>query len=158
MLKALKVNFYRFSLSWSRILPYGSINYVNSDGVRYYNNLINLLLENNVEPMVTLYHWDLPQPLQDLGGWTNKIIAHYFEDYANLCFRIFGDRVKTWLTINEPSSMCVDNYEGGKSAPYISSPGIGTYLCGRTVLLAHSRAYHLYDKLFKPEQNGIRTQ
>lgn len=104
--------------------------------------------------MVTLYHWDLPQPLQDLGGWTNDRIAIYFEQYANICFSLFGDRVKTWVTINEPKSMCLDTYNDGKNAPGIISPGVGSYLCGRTVLLAHARAYHLYDKVYRPTQNG----
>lgn len=155
MMKNMKVNFYRFSLSWSRILPSGLPNRINSDGIQYYNNLINTLLKNKIQPVVTLYHWDLPQPLQDLGGWTNSVTAMYFEEYANICFSLFGDRVKTWITINEPPSICVSTYDMGSGAPGLLSPGIGTYLCGRTLLLAHARAYHLYDKVYRPNQKGI---
>lgn len=153
-MKNMKVNFYRFSLSWTRILPDGVSNRINPEGVNYYNNLIDGLLENNIEPVVTLYHWDLPRALQDIGGWTNSIIALYFEEYANVCFALFGDRVKTWITINEPPSICVDTYDGNDGAPGILSPGVGDYLCGRTLLLAHARAYHLYDKVYRPHQKG----
>lgn len=158
LLKKIGVDFYRFSLSWSRILPQGSSNYINPNGVKYYNDLINSLLQNNIEPMVTLYHWDLPQPLQDLGGWTNVVIARYFEDFAYVCFTLFGDRVKTWITVNEPPSFCEDTYGSGNGAPGILSPGVGDYLCGRTVLLAHARVYHLYDQVFRKVQKGNRNE
>lgn len=108
--------------------------------------------------MVTLYHWDLPQPLQDLGGWTNAITAKYFEDFAFVCFSLFGDRVKTWITLNEPLSFCEDTYGNGKGAPGILSSGVGDYLCGRTALLAHARAYQLYDKMFKKAQEGKKRK
>lgn len=103
---------------------------------------------------VTLYHWDLPQSLQDLGGWTNPDMAIYFEDFANVSFSLFGDRVKKWITVNEPYSICGDTYGRGNGAPHIKSPGIGDYLCGKSLLLAHARAYHLYDKIYKKSQNG----
>lgn len=148
------MNYYRFSLSWSRILPNGYANDINPDGVRYYNDLINGLLDNNIEPLVTIFHWDLPQPIQDLGGWTTPQTAVYFEDYARVVFDLFGDRVKKWITINEPSSICVSIYEGN-SAPIIFSSGIGTYLCGKTLLLAHASAYRLYDKFYRPKQGGV---
>lgn len=153
LLKYLGVNYYRFSLSWPRLLPTGLTNKINPDGVRYYNDLINELLANNIEPLVTIFHWDLPQPLQEFGGWANPQIADYFQDYAEIVFRLFGDRVKKWITINEPSSICVDIYRGD-SAPIIFSDGIGTYLCGKTLLLAHAKAYRIYDHLFRSKQGG----
>lgn len=104
--------------------------------------------------MVTIYHWDLPQQLQDLGGWTNGLIAKYFEDFAFVCFNLFGDRVKTWITVNEPPSFCEDTYDNGNGAPGVLSSGVGDYLCGRTVLLAHARAYRLYENMFRKTQNG----
>ncbi|GLV37189.1 uncharacterized protein CBL_01981 [Carabus blaptoides fortunei] len=153
-LRWLGVDFYRFSLSWSRLLPSGFSNKINPDGVRYYNDLINELLKYNITPMLTLFHWDLPQPLQEAGGWPNVLLADYFEDYAKIAFDNFGDRVKMWITFNEPQQICQEGYSDGKMAPAYHSDGIADYLCGRTVLLAHAKAYHLYNKQFREKQQG----
>nr|AOY34571.1 beta-glucosidase [Coptotermes formosanus] len=154
LLKDLGAQFYRFSISWSRILPNGRDNKVNLAGIDYYNRLIDELLANGIEPMVTMYHWDLPQPLQDLGGWPNFILSEYFEDYARVLFTNFGDRVKLWLTFNEPLTF-MGGYSSDKDfAPAIKSPGIGDYLAAHTVIYAHSRVYHLYDQLFRTKQRG----
>ncbi|XP_025828888.1 myrosinase 1-like [Agrilus planipennis] len=155
LVKDLGVTYYRFSISWSRLLPTGFSNKINPAGVRYYNNIIDKLLQNDIEPMVTLYHWDLPQPLQDLGGLTNPVIAKYFRDYAIVVYTLFGDRVKKWITFNEPWSICLSTYENGNHAPGIAMPGIGCYLCSKVLLLAHAKAYHAYDKRFRKTQNGI---
>lgn len=151
----MKVDHYRFSLSWARILPNGFSNEINPDGVAYYNNIINALIDNKIEPMVTIFHWDLPQNLQDLGGWANPILADYFEDYARVVFKLFGDRVKRWITINEPASICVGTYEYDDQAPTsVKTPGVGLYLCGKTILVAHAKAYRVYDLEFRKEQGG----
>ncbi|XP_075985447.1 myrosinase 1-like isoform X2 [Anticarsia gemmatalis] len=130
------------------------LHFYSEDGKRYYNDLIDGLLKEGIEPMVTLYHWDLPQTLQDLGGWTNPLIADWFADYARVAYSLFGDRVKLWLTINEPLIMCDYPFNSGLLAPGIFSPDHGTYLCNRHVLLAHAKAYRLYDEEFRDQCNG----
>lgn len=117
------MNFYRFSISWSRILPTGDIAQVNEKGIQYYDRLINKLIEYKIQPMVTLYHYDLPQNLQKFGGLTNSIIISYFEAYANLLFERFGDRVKYWITFNEPSDFCTQGYGSTEGAPAIDWHG-----------------------------------
>ena len=107
-------NTYRFSISWARILPNG-IGEVNQKGIDFYNNVINYCLEKDIEPNVTLFHYDLPLKLAEQGGWLNNNIIDYFNEYAKICFDAFGDRVKIWSTINEPRyySYCtnmVSNY------------------------------------------------
>ena len=94
LLTVSQVNFYRFSLSWSRILPSGRRDSLNQAGLDYYNGLIDALLAAGVTPMITLYHWDLPQDLQDIGGWENEELVQLFEGYADIAFRNFGDRVR----------------------------------------------------------------
>ncbi|KAK7867986.1 hypothetical protein R5R35_014768 [Gryllus longicercus] len=153
LVKALNVDFYRFSIAWSRILPKGDLSVVNQKGLDYYNNLIDEVVANGIEPMVTIYHWDLPQELQKLGGWTNRETALYFRDYAELLFTSFGDRVKWWITFNDPQVIS-SGYSGDKMAPNVEKPGVGDYLCGHTVLLAHSQAFHLYDSTFRATQKG----
>ncbi|XP_021923725.1 lactase-phlorizin hydrolase-like [Zootermopsis nevadensis] len=153
-LKEMGVDFYRFSISWARILPEGRDNKVNQAGIDYYNNLIDELIANGIEPMITMYHWDLPQALQDLGGWANLLLAEYFEDYARVLFTYFGDRVKVWVTINEPLIVMQGYATSRGFAPAINATGIGDYLAAHTTILAHARAYHLYDEVFRSRQGG----
>lgn len=126
IMKEMGWDSYRFSISWSRVLPEGRRTKgpkgeelgVNQLGVDFYNNLINELLANGIEPIITLYHWDLPQALEDeyLGFLSEKVVED-FVDYADLCFREFGDRVKTWTTLNEPYASSVGGYQLGTKAP-----------------------------------------
>lgn len=150
----LGVNYYRFSISWSRLLPTGFANYINPDGQRYYDNLIQHLKRNGIVPMVTLYHWDLPQPLQELGGWTNPILANYFQDYANIVFSLYGEHVPFWITFNEPGEICVTGYGLGINAPNVKLSGTGDYQCGRTLLLAHAAVYHLFKRKYRSKCQG----
>ncbi|PSN50030.1 Myrosinase 1 [Blattella germanica] len=154
ILKELGVHFYRFSISWARILPTGHVNVINQAAIDYYNDLINELVANGIEPLVTMYHWDLPQSLQDLGGWTNRAMADYFEDYARVLFKNFGDRVKRWITMNEPTSIVFGYCLPLGMAPNVLTPGHGQYLAMHTILLSHARAYRLYDREFRETQQG----
>lgn len=154
-LKLTGMQTYRLSFAWPRLFPNGYINNVNLAGYLYYKNLIKELKDNNIEPLVTLYHWDLPQILEEqIGGWLNGSVTDLFAEYARFCFKHFGDDVKWWVTINEPKQVCLGGYNGGL-APGVVSSGIGDYICSKNVLLAHAKAYHIYDKEFRKEQGGI---
>lgn len=157
LLKEMGVDFYRFSISWPRILPSGLSSKINPAGIQYYNNLIDALLANGIQPMITLYHWNLPQYLQDVGGWVNPKIVKYFTEFARIAFENFGDRVKTWFTINEPRIICSFGYGDVKKAPALNASGIGDYQCAYNVLKAHASVYHLYDQKFRPSQKGIKA-
>ncbi|XP_056632045.1 myrosinase 1-like [Diorhabda sublineata] len=154
LLADLNVTHYRFSLSWSRILPNGLINHVNQPGVDYYKNLISELKANNIEPFITLFHWDTPQYIEELGGWPNENIIDWYSDYARLCFQLFGEDVQNWMTFNEPKQTCSRGYGRGDYAPGIKSPGVGEYLCIHNVIKAHATAWHIYDEEFRKHQKG----
>ncbi len=116
LLQQMNMQHFRFSLAWSRVKPNG-IGAVNAKGVDYYNRLIDHCLANGVTPWVTLYHWDLPQVLEDKGGWTNRDIVNWFGEYADFATRAFGDRVKQWMVLNEPMSFVGLGYQMGLHAP-----------------------------------------
>ncbi|XP_049837156.1 myrosinase 1-like [Schistocerca gregaria] len=153
MLQDLGVDFYRFSFAWSRILPEGHTDQINQDGISYYNKLIDGLIEAGIQPVATMYHWDLPSPLQDLGGWPNNFTADFFVQYARVLFENFGDRVKWWITFNEPKEV-TRGYGENDKAPRINTHGVGEYLSAHTILLAHARTYHMYDEEFRATQQG----
>nr|AHZ59655.1 glycoside hydrolase family 1 [Phyllotreta striolata] len=153
-LQYLGVNHYRFSISWSRLLPDGLAHRVNQAGVEYYRNLIAELRKNHIEPFVTLFHWDLPQTLQDLGGFPNPEFVRWYSEYARLCFQLFGADVKYWMTFNEPKQTCTRGYGVGDYAPAIQSPGEAEYLCVKNLLLAHATAWNIYQKDFKAKYEG----
>ncbi|XP_057327908.1 myrosinase 1-like [Microplitis mediator] len=153
LVKQLGANSYRISLSWPRILPTGFDNYVNEDGIRFYNDLIDEMLKKNITPFITIYHWDLPATLEDLGGWTNPLIVDWFVDYARVVFNAFGTKVKFWATFNEPMFNCYHAYNG-VWAPRKNQSGVGDYLCVHHTLLAHAKTYQLYNENFRETQKG----
>jgi beta-glucosidase len=116
LMASLGVRAYRFSLAWPRIQPDGR-GPLNEPGFAYYDRLIDALLERGIEPCPTLYHWDLPQPLEDEGGWLARATVERFGEFAAHCFRRFGDRVRTWFTINEPWVAATLGYRLGIHAP-----------------------------------------
>lgn len=126
---------------------------MNLAGIQYYKNLIQELRANNIEPLVTMFHWDTPQPVQDIGGWPNPYIVELFTEYARICFENFGDSVKYWLTFNEPKQICDLGYGAAALAPVIKSPQ-AEYLCTHHVLLSHARVWHLYNEYFRKQQKG----
>lgn len=155
LLKELGVDFYRFSLSWPRILPNGLSNRVNQNGIDYYNKLINGLIDNNIQPLVTLYHSDLPLYLQKIGGWANPQMITYFTNYAEVVFKNFGDRVAYWSTFNEPNSICRLGYGSVENAPMLRSNGIAEYQCAHVVIKSHANVYHLFDNKYRANLNGM---
>jgi beta-glucosidase len=116
LMAELGLNSYRFSIAWSRILPAGR-GRTNPAGVAFYDRLVDALLSHGIEPMVTLYHWDLPAALDDQGGWLNPDIAGWFAEYSRVMFRALGDRVKHWSTLNEPWVVTDGGYLHGVLAP-----------------------------------------
>ncbi|XP_063805268.1 lactase/phlorizin hydrolase-like [Pseudophryne corroboree] len=154
LLKASQSNIYHFSISWSRIFPTGQRSTASSAGVRYYNTLINRLMEENITPMVTLYHWDLPQALQEIGGWQNESITDAFAEYADFCFSRFGDRVKHWITFHEPWVVSYAGYGTGEHAPGIKDPGDASFKVSHNIVKAHAKAWHVYHEQYRPLQHG----
>ena len=132
LMRAMNLNSYRFSISWPRVQPAGS-GVANSKGVDYYSRLIDALLEARIRPFVTLYHWDLPQALEDAGGWTNRDTASRFADYVDLMARALGDRVTDWILFNEPSAFVDLGYLEGTHAP------------GRNSIVDFLRASHIVN-------------
>ncbi|KAF5274883.1 hypothetical protein FQA39_LY07065 [Lamprigera yunnana] len=150
LLKNLNVQFYRFSLSWSRILPNGYANYINPDGIDYYNELLDELVKHDIIPMITLFHWDLPITLQDLGGWTNSLLVDIFTDYANVAFTHFANRVPYWITFNSDCR----GYDSVDIPPGINQSGLAEYMCVHVIIKAHAQTYRLYETKFKQHYKG----
>lgn len=116
IIKQLNFDAFRFSLAWSRILPNG-VGEKNQKGIDFYNRVIDHCLEKGIQPWVTLYHWDIPQILEDRGGWTNWDVISWFNEYVDVCTRTYGDRVKNWMVLNEPLAFTALGYLLGIHAP-----------------------------------------
>ncbi|GMQ00632.1 hypothetical protein CsSME_00047635 [Camellia sinensis var. sinensis] len=167
IIRKMGLDAFRFSISWSRVLPSGKLSGgVNKEGIKFYSNLIDELLVNGLKPFVTLFHWDLPQALEDeYGGFLSSQIVSDFCDYAELCFWEFGDRVKHWITLNEPVTFSQNGYVTGIHAPGRGSssslepmngdPATEPYLVSHNLLLAHAVAVQLYRQKFQECQKGV---
>jgi beta-glucosidase len=138
LMKELGLKAYRFSTAWPRILPNGA-GPVNAPGLDFYDRLVDALLAGGIAPFVTLYHWDLPQALQDRGGWTNRDTAHHFAEYARLVGERLGDRVTHWITHNEPFVAAVAGHFTGEHAPGQQDPA-ATFGAAHHLLLSHGLA------------------
>jgi beta-glucosidase len=139
LLAGLGVNAYRFSLAWPRIFPDGD-GRLERRGLDHYDRLIDRLLELGITPLVTLYHWDLPQTLEDHGGWLARDTVERFADFARTCFDAYGDRVEWWLTVNEPWIIGLLGYLHGLHAPGGKDDVRGEVTAFHHTLLAHGRA------------------
>ncbi|KAL9226160.1 hypothetical protein vseg_002004 [Gypsophila vaccaria] len=165
LMKDMGMDSYRFSISWTRIFPNGN-GQINQAGVDYYNNLINALLANGIEPYVTIFHWDTPQALEEqYNSWLSPQIINDFGAYAETLFEKFGDRVKHWITINEGHTYALNGYDMGIAAPGRCSLllhwfcGAGNsatepYIVTHNMLLSHATAAHIYREKYQTKQGG----
>lgn len=166
LLKSLGMDALRLSISWPRILPRGKLSGgVNQAGIDFYNNFFDELKANGITPLVTLFHWDTPQALEEeYGGFLSPRIVDDFRDFTNLCFENFGDRVKDWMTFNEPFSFANTGYDGGFVGSFAPgrctncTPGGNSatepYIVAHNLLLAHAEAVKLYREKYQPKQKG----
>ncbi|MED6234924.1 hypothetical protein ATANTOWER_008341 [Ataeniobius toweri] len=152
----LAVRSYSFSLSWPRLFPDGNATgEPNAAAVDHYSRLIEKLLEKKIEPIVTLYHWDLPQVFQDqYGGWKNDTLVEHFEQYAAFCFHTFGSRVKYWLTMHNPYLVAVQGYGKGMHAPGEIGGLYSSLTVAHNLIRAHAKAWQTYNTHFRPTQKG----
>ncbi len=153
LIKELGLQAYRFSIAWPRILPQGR-GQVNQAGLDFYSRLVDDLLEAGVQPFVTLYHWDLPQGLQDEGGWPARGTAEAFVEYADAVSRRLGDRVKHWITQNEPAVVALQGYLTGEHAPGIQELN-QALAASHHVLLSHGWAVPVLRRNSPGAQVGI---
>jgi beta-glucosidase len=117
IMKRLNMKSYRFSTSWARVLPEGT-GQINQKGLDYYSRLVDALLEAGIRPFCTIYHWDLPQALEDRGGWPNRDLASYYADFAAILAKYLGDRVTVWAPFNMPTEFTLDGYGTGGAPPF----------------------------------------
>ncbi|KAJ9174425.1 hypothetical protein P3X46_013069 [Hevea brasiliensis] len=165
--KNMGFNAFRFSISWPRVIPTGRIHYgVNEEGIEFYNRVINETIKQGLQPFVTIFHWDTPQALEDkYGGFLSKRIVKDYRKYANLLFKRFGDRVKYWMTFNEPWALSGFAYDSGVFAPGRCSSWVNSqcrggdsstepYIVAHNLLLAHATTVKLYRKKYETTQKG----
>ncbi|KAI4375473.1 hypothetical protein MLD38_013339 [Melastoma candidum] len=164
LMKELNFDAYRFSISWSRIFPHGT-GEVNQKGVAYYNRLIDYLIAKGITPYANLYHYDLPLTLQEkYGGLLGKQIVMDFADYAEFCFKTFGNRVKNWMTFNEPRVVAALGFDNGINPPSRCSKEYGNctagnsgtepYIAAHNMILSHAEAARRYHRYYQEKQKG----
>ncbi|KAL3832902.1 hypothetical protein ACJIZ3_007638 [Penstemon smallii] len=168
LLKFMGLDVFRMSISWPRILPRGKLIWgVNKKGIEFYNNVFNELIANGITPYVTIFHWDLPQALEDeYSGFLSPLVIDDFRDFADLCFKEFGDRVKHWITLNEPFTFVNGGYDigiVGQLAPGRCSRWLNCtqgnsatepYLAAHHLLLCHASTVRLYKAKYQATQKG----
>ncbi|CAN1250351.1 Furostanol glycoside 26-O-beta-glucosidase [Linum perenne] len=158
----MNVDAYRFSISWTRVIPSGRISDgICEEGIAFYHKLLDVLIETKIDAYVTIWHWDTPQLLEaEYGGFLSRNIVKDYEDYCDLLFKEYGSKVKKWITLNEPMGLTLKAYDEGVFAPGHCSPwvnracrlgdsGIEPYIVAHNLLLAHSAAYHLYKSKYQ---------
>lgn len=150
LMRSLHLKAYRFSISWPRVMPEGR-GKINAKGMDFYDRLVDALLERGIDPLVTLFHWDVPQALQDAGGWVNRRMIDWFTDYSVLCARRLGDRVKLWATLNEPNVFAYCGYHGGWHAPGVKDPATARQVFHHEAV-AHGRAV----RAMRSARKGLR--
>lgn len=154
LMKQIGLQAFRFSISWSRIIPEGT-GEINQAGIDFYSKLVDELLAHGITPHVTLYHWDLPQALQLRGGWLNRDIADWFNTYADVVTKALGDRVTDWITFNEPQIFLGFGYSHGSHAPGYTLPHEEMFHAAHNVNLAHGRATKTIRRNVKNSKVGI---
>ncbi len=154
LLKDLGFNAYRFSVSWSRIISSAN-GKVNKKGISFYDKLVDTLLKNNITPYLTIFHWDLPIWLSALGGWSNRDTAYMFRDYAAVLFNTLSDRVRNWITLNEPWSISFLGYWDGQHAPGIKGDFAQVLSTSHHQLLGHGLALEAFHSLTSNEEGMI---
>ncbi|XP_011098339.2 beta-glucosidase 18 [Sesamum indicum] len=166
IMHSLGLTAYRFSISWSRVLPRGRLGGVNQAGITFYNSIIDNLLLRGIQPFVTIFHNEYPQEFEDrFGGWLSPVMQEEFVHFAETCFKHFSDRVKYWMTINEPNLFAEMAYERATFPPARCSPPFGHCASGNSdvepliavhnLLLAHAKAAKLYREQYKSKVNGV---
>ncbi len=153
LMQSLGIQAYRFSVAWPRVIPAGRGD-VNAPGLDFYDRLVDGLLERGIEPHVTLYHWDLPQPLQDAGGWPDRGIVDAFVAYADVVTERLGDRVRSYATLNEPWCSAFLGYDAGEHAPGLRDRALG-FQAAHHLLLAHGSALPVMRANAPASQHGI---
>ena len=154
LMKAIGLNAYRFSISWPRVLPQG-VGPINEAGLQFYRDLCDELLRSGIQPLVTLYHWDLPTALHRQGGWKNPESRRWFAEYTEVVSRALGDRVKYWMTFNEPQMFCGLGLQAGVHAPFERNNDADLMTITRNILLAHGEAVCILRKNCPGARIGI---
>ncbi len=153
LMKDIHLNSFRTSISWSRLIPDGT-GKINEKAAEFYNNVINGLIEEGIEPFINLYHFDMPMALQEKGGFENRDVVEAYAEYAKKCFELFGDRVKYWFTFNEPMIPAEAGYLHDRHYPYVVDFKRAAKVL-HNIVIAHCKAVKIYRNMNPDGQIGI---